>query len=110
MPKLELEKILLTQELRDYAAQSNISKKNVLRIERITRFEDHKIVELSKILLEVAKIAPRKKNRNKILAKQNFELLKKMKTSILIFDDFLDQSSVDDSSNFIEWIDADRIT
>ena len=84
-PKEEIEEIEQSEEIFNYLNQSNISKKNIARLKKLVTSENDHISELANIALEVGLIKPRKKRRLKFLAKENRQLLYKLKKSGLIF-------------------------
>jgi len=83
-PKEEIKKIAQTEEIFNYLGQSNISKKNISRLQKLTCSHHQEISEWVNIVLEVARIKPRKKRRLKYLTKENKDLLIKLKKSGLI--------------------------
>jgi len=83
-PKAEIDEIDQTEEIFNYLKQSNISKKNIARLEKLACSQNQEISELANIVLEVARIKPHKKRRLKFLAKENRELLSKLENSGLI--------------------------
>ncbi len=78
-PKEEMEAIDKPDEIFNFLSQSNITKKNISRLQKIACSENENISEMANIVLEVARIKPRKKNRLKYLAKENKILLLKLK-------------------------------
>ena len=83
-PKEEIEKIDHLEEIFNFMDQSNISKKNKIRLKELVNSENNKISELAKLVLEVAIIKPTKKGRIKILAKENRQLLFKLEEEGLV--------------------------
>ena len=83
-PKEEIEKIDHLEEIFNFMDQSNISKKNKIRLKELVNSENNKISELAKLVLEVAMIKPTKKGRIKILAKENRQLLFKLEEEGLV--------------------------
>jgi len=83
-PKAEIDEIDQTEEIFNYLNQSNISKKNISRLEKLVCSQNKEISELANIVLEVALIKPHKRRRLKFLAKENRQLLAKLKNSGLI--------------------------
>ncbi len=83
-PKTERDEIDHIEEIFNYIHQSNISKKNIKRLEKLVCSQNQEIAELANIVLEVALIKPHKKKRIKFLAKTNRELLSKLEETGLI--------------------------
>ena len=83
-PKEEIDEIDQSEEIFNYLNQSNISKKNIARLEKLACSQNQEISELANIVLEVARIKPHKRRRLKFLAKENRELLSKLENSGLI--------------------------
>jgi hypothetical protein len=65
-------------------SQSNISKKNIARLNQLKASENSRIAELAAIVLEVARVKPHKKRRLKVLAREHRELFVRVKESGLI--------------------------
>jgi len=65
-------------------SQSNISKKNVERLNVLADSENEKVSELANIVLEVARVKPYKKRRLKMLARERRDLLEKLDETGLI--------------------------
>lgn len=84
-PREEIEEIDQKNEVFGFLKQSNISRKNVARLEKLTSSSNKEISELASIVLEVAKVKPYKKRRLKFLAREHRDLLKKLETTGLIF-------------------------
>lgn len=83
-PKEEIEEIEQSEEIFNYLGQSNISKKNISRLQKLVCAQNKKIAEMAEIVLEVGLVKPRKKRRLKFLAKQNRQLLSKLEDTGLI--------------------------
>ena len=83
-PKEEIEKIDHLEEIFNFMDQSNISKKNKIRLKELVNSENIKISELAKLVLEVAMIKATKKGRIKLLAKENRQLLFKLEEEGLV--------------------------
>jgi hypothetical protein len=72
-------------EIIGFMKQSNISKKNIARLNILKLSNNKRIAELAAITLEVAKVKPNKKHRLKVLAKEHRELFIRVKESGLIY-------------------------
>lgn len=83
-PKEEIEANDHEEEIFGFMNQSNISKKNILRLQKLQNSENKRISELASITLEVALVKPHKKRRLKFLANDYRELFIKVKESGLI--------------------------
>jgi hypothetical protein len=77
-PKEEIEIIDQEQEIFRYLNQSNISAKNLSRLELLAKSQNQRIAELAEIVLEVGRIKPHKRRRLKFLASGHRELLLKL--------------------------------
>ncbi len=83
-PKEERSAADQQDEIFGYLNQSNISKKNITRLEKLKSSQNEKISELASIVSEIAKIKPHKKRRLKFLARENKDLLLKLEETGLI--------------------------
>lgn len=83
-PKEEIEEIEQTEEIFNYLRQSNISKKNISRLQKLVCSQNKEIAEMAEVVLEVALIKPHKKRRLKFLVKENPKLLSKLESTGLI--------------------------
>ncbi|HET8563602.1 MAG TPA: hypothetical protein VFM35_07010 [Candidatus Binatia bacterium] len=83
-PKDEIEENEQREEIFSYLKQSNISKKNIARLETLVSSSHKEISKLATIVLEVARVKPYKKRRLKFLAKEHRELLIKLEETGLI--------------------------
>ncbi len=83
-PKEEIEEIEHKDEIFNYLKQSNISKKNISRLQNLVCSHNKQVAEMAEIVLEIALIKPHKKRRLKFLAKENRELLSKLEKTGLI--------------------------
>ena len=77
LPKDEIDRVDQGEEIFQYLRQSNISKKNLMRLTKLSESENEEISELAKIVLEVGKVKPYKKRRLKYLAQNHRDLLNK---------------------------------
>ena len=87
-PKGEIEAIDQQEEIGKFLDQSNISEKNISRLEILARSENGKTSELASIVLEVAKVKPNKKRRLEFIVQNNKELLEKLEAAGLLFRDY----------------------
>ena len=65
--------------------RSNISLKNIKRLNALIQSKDKEIANLANIVLEVAKVKPGKKRRLKVLARERRDLLLLMEETGLIY-------------------------
>jgi len=72
------------QEIFRYLKQSNISAKNLSRLEQLAKSQNQRIAELAAIVLEVGRIKPHKRRRLKFLGRGHRELLRKLDDTGLI--------------------------
>ena len=84
LPKEKIEIIEQENEILGYLSQSNISKKNMARLKKLSASTNVKIAELANIVLEVGRVKPHKKRRLKFLAREHKDLLKKLDDTGLI--------------------------
>ena len=83
-PKDERDAIEHEYEIFRFLKQSHISKKNISRLQTLSKSNNPKIAELADIVLEVGQITPYKKRRLKILAQKRRDLLQKLDDTGLI--------------------------
>jgi hypothetical protein len=79
LPPEERDRIERLDELYAYLNQSNISPRNVARLDILIRHGDSEITELAGLVLDVARVKPHKKRRWKFLAQNHPTLLKRLK-------------------------------
>ena len=84
LPQEKLDEIDQKAEIFGYLRQSNISKKNLSRLEKLTASSNERVAGLAKIVLEVGRIKPHKRRRLKFLAKEHKGLLRKLDETGLI--------------------------
>jgi len=85
MPKEERDAIEQEVEIFGFLSQSNISKKNISRLNTLASSPNEHISNLSDIVIEVAKVKPHKKRRLKVLARERRDLLHKLRETGLIY-------------------------
>ncbi len=84
-PKEEVAAIEQENEIFGFMNQSNISRKNIARLRKLTLSDNSRVSDLAAIMLEVALVKPHKKRRLKVLAKEHRELFVKVSESGLIY-------------------------
>lgn len=75
--------------------QSNISAKNIQRLETLTYSELPVIADLASLVLAVARVKPHKRRRFKFLATRHRDLLNELIRSGLICNGYLDEAIAD---------------
>ncbi len=90
MPKEELLRIVVTDEVYGFLDQRNISPRNIARLCELTEINDPPFQTLRNIVLEIATVTPRKRRRWKILPDKHPDLFQRIVESEL-FDDILDE-------------------
>ena len=83
-PAEEIEAIGQKDDIYGFMDQSNISPKNVKRLQQMVGSENPEIQELASLVLEVAEVKPRKRRRLKFLAQNHPRLFKKLEETNLI--------------------------
>ncbi len=84
MPKEEREAIEQEDEISGYMGQSHISDKNIKRLKELEQSSNQHIAEMAKAVLEVAAIKPYKRRRWKMIARQDRDLLIRLRNLDLI--------------------------
>ena len=100
-PKVERNEILHREEIFHFLMQSNISKKNLKRLNELSRSENKEIAKLASLVHEVGRVKPHRRRRLKFLTEKHKELLKQLVASDLIDDfdylpDYYDESRIDE--------------
>ena len=84
LPKAEIESVLHLQEVWGFLEQSNISPKNLARLQEIVESPNEAVRQHAELVLEVARIAPRKRRRVQVLARQRPDLVVALEETGLI--------------------------
>jgi len=66
-------------ELYGFLEQSNISPKNIVRLEILAHHANNDVRHLAMLILEVARVKPHKRRRWKFLARNHFDLFVRLK-------------------------------
>ena len=102
LPKSQRQAIEDRDAIYGFMHQSHISQKNVARLEKMAKSKEPQVASLAAIVLEVARVAPYKRRRIKILAGKHRDLLRKLAETGLVlactWD--LDADSVFDETSF----------
>jgi hypothetical protein len=109
MPHEKRQRIEQLDELYGFLDQSNISNRNIERLATLTQATHQEVPELASLLLEIARVHPRKRRRLKFLARQRRDLLKRLKAALGQdwFEDLLCDLDFDQRSELIETETAD---
>lgn len=108
LPKVEQERRLAWDEIEGFLHQGNISEKNIARLGKLTHIADPEFQTFRALLVEVAKIAPRKRRRWRHVKAANIDLFKRcFKVSFFGLDEFDDESDEGfEPCGFDEYSDA----
>jgi hypothetical protein len=104
MPREERQRIEQMDELYGFLDQSNISNRSIQRLITLTQATDLEVRELASLLLEIARVHPRKRRRLKFLARQRRDLLKRIKATLgqEWFEDLVCDLDFDQRSELLE--------
>jgi hypothetical protein len=92
---VELRQIELVQEVTGFLHQSNISEGNLLRLKEISGAEDMRCRHLADLVLQVARLHPRRRKRLRYLAYNAPDLLNQLsEAGLVLADEFGDTVSV----------------
>jgi hypothetical protein len=89
LPGDQREQIECLDELHGFLEQSNISAKNIARLEILTQHTSGEVRHLATMLLEIARVKPHKRRRWRFLAREHPGLFARLKT--FCGDDFSDK-------------------
>ena len=85
-PREERERVKSLQNIHGFLSHRNISGKNIAYLKRHCKFLDEEVQRYAKLVLEIARIKPHKRNRIKFLAKHNSSLLAELEaTGLLLY-------------------------
>jgi hypothetical protein len=84
LPKEKLKEIEQNNEIFGYLKQSNISKKNMAQLKKLSHSSNKKIAEMANIVLEIGRVKPHKRRRLKFLAREHKDLLRRLDETGLI--------------------------
>ena len=79
LPRDQRDRIERMDELYGFLEQSNISRKNIARLEILAQHASTEVKDLALLILEVARVKPHKRRRWKFLAQNHFELFLRLK-------------------------------
>jgi len=78
LPKVEQALILATHEVWGFLDQTNISAKNIARLEALASIDDDEFQELRMLVLEIARVRPRKRKRWKNIWREHRHLYRRV--------------------------------
>ena len=78
LPKAEREYIEVRDELSGFLEQSNISRKNVIRLTELCEHSNLKVRDRASLILKVARVKPHKRRRFKLLGRYRRDLLDRL--------------------------------
>jgi ribosome-binding protein aMBF1 (putative translation factor) len=84
LPKEERQAIEEEQEIWDYLSQSNISAKNLSRLKKLAASPNEEIAGMARLVLEIGRVHPQKRNRVRFLARERKDLLDQLEETGLI--------------------------
>jgi len=79
LPRDQRDRIERMDELYGFLEQSNISRKNIARLEILVQHASSEVKDLALLILEVARVKPHKRRRWKFLAQNHSELFLRLK-------------------------------
>jgi hypothetical protein len=79
LPRSEREQIEHMGELSGFLEQSNISAKNIARLEILSHNKDNEVKRLAALVLDIARVKPHKRRRWKFLAQNHPVLFARLK-------------------------------
>jgi hypothetical protein len=79
LPREQLDRIERMDELYGFLDQSNISPKNIARLEALARHANSEIKDLALLILEVARVKPHKRRRWRFLEQNHPDLFQRLK-------------------------------
>jgi hypothetical protein len=78
LPHEERDAVQALRDIQGFLDQRNISDKNISRLKSLLRSPNQEVHQKAELLLEVARLAPRKRKRWGLLARQEPELLNRL--------------------------------
>src|SRR5580692_9461415 len=79
LPRDQRDRIERMDELYGFLDQSNISPKNIARLEILAQHASSEVKDLALLILEIARVKPHKRRRWKFLAQNHSELFLRLK-------------------------------
>lgn len=99
LPKAELQRNLAIGEILGFMDQSNISQKNIARLNGLALIDDATFQKLRTMILEIAQLAPRRRRRWKLVAANNSNLLQRAIEAGLV-EDFRETGAFEEPDPF----------
>jgi len=84
LPREKRQFIEQEQEIYDFLTQSNISTKNLTRLEALSTSSNPEIVKIAEIVLETGKVHPHKRKRLQFLERERKDLFAQLEETGLI--------------------------
>jgi sugar phosphate isomerase/epimerase len=107
MPREKRDALLREREILGFLEQSHISPRNLARLRALRRSEDLRIADLACLVLEVGAVAPYRRRRIRILARERRDVLKRMEEVGLIMPlpppEDMDPYDIDPVAAWYEW-------
>jgi hypothetical protein len=85
LPKEERQLIEERQEIAGFLSQSNISEKNLARLESLAASQNPEIAKSAGVVLEIGRAHPHKRKRLRFLARDRKDLLDQLEETGLIY-------------------------
>jgi hypothetical protein len=113
MPREKRDAVLHEREILGFLEQSHISTKNLVRLRVLGRFENTRIVELARLVLDVGAATPYRRRRIRILARERRDVLNRIEEAGLIMpltprEDLdpndIDSNDIDPVAAWYEWV------
>ena len=84
LPRAERKLIMATDELMDFLSQSNISERNIRRLEESASIPDPEFQVLRALVLDIARVCPRRRKRWRIIREVALSLYRRAADAGLI--------------------------
>ncbi|HNS49862.1 MAG TPA: hypothetical protein PKO09_01635 [Anaerolineae bacterium] len=84
LPKEERQAVEEEQEIWGYLSQSNISPRNLSRLKKLAASPNEEIAGIARLVLEIGRVHPKKKNWLRFLARERQDLLDQLEETGLI--------------------------
>lgn len=107
--KAEINCRLATDELHSFLYQTNISKKNIKRLESLKELGDEEFQELRLIVLAIAKTHPRKKRRWKAIRMNHPDLWRACLKHHLVEDRSEEWKDIDSLDQFLTNLEGENL-
>jgi hypothetical protein len=85
MPREEQDTLLHEREIIGFLEQSRISAKNITRLRRLTQSKNERVARLAALTLDVATVAPYRRHRIRVLARERRDVLERLEEAGLVF-------------------------